>query len=133
MVLSEASGHQVSNKNWSTALAIIDAETGEEVDASDLGTDLRELGPTQSTTLTATSNAVLESGKTYLIGLRLSQPHADEYKLTAWNITARNMSIMLANEVNVIDGVWGRLQRIARRLEHPWRRPPPPTESASAA
>lgn len=111
-------------KDWQVQMALIDAETQREVDVIDLETDLRDLGPSETTTLAASSDAFLDPQKTYQLAIRMIQPQADEKKPAAWKLDARNTYIVLANEIDVMPGVWNDynalqggwnvLQRLAR-------------------
>ena len=93
-------------KDWDVQLAILNADAAELVDLIKVDLDLRELGPTESITLAGTSSAKLDPEKRYQIGIRILQPGADESKTTAWNLKARNVYVVLANDIKCTEGDW---------------------------
>lgn len=103
-------------KDWEVQLAIINAETSGVVDLIEVDTDLRALGPKETTRLAAHSNAKLNPASSYQIGLRILQPGADQEKSAAWKLNARNAYVVLANDIQVVRGRWNE----AHALEGGW-------------
>lgn len=100
-------------KDWDVQLAFLDAGGAIIGSAIDIDLDLRELNPGDSTTITAAIGEGLEVGSDYQLALRLLQPDSDDPKQTSeqleWEkLNARNTYIVLANDVEVIDGYWNR-------------------------
>ncbi len=93
-------------KDWDVQLAVLDGETDELVELVEVDTDLRTLQPGESTTLKASGNVALDDAREYKIGLRLLQPGADQSKDEVWDLSSRNTYIVLANEIEVVDGIW---------------------------
>lgn len=93
-------------KNWNVQLAILHAETAEVIDLIDINNDIRELLPAETMTLAGYSRAKLDPRVRYQIGIRILQPNADQPKPTAWGLDARNVYVVLANELDVIKGFW---------------------------
>lgn len=93
-------------KNWQVQLAIINAETSEVVELIEADTDLRTLGPGETTRLAGHSKAKLNPAVSYQIGLRILQPGADKEKSAAWKLNARYAYVVLANDIQVIEGSW---------------------------
>ena len=75
------------------------------VDSINVESDLRTLLPGNSLTLTATTKP-LDWSKRYKMGLRILQPGADKEKDEGWKLNARNVYVVTANDIEVIDGVW---------------------------
>gem|GEM_PF-2115664 len=93
-------------KNWDVQLALLNAQTAEVVDLIKVDTDLRDLGPTETTVLSGTSSAKLNPAVSYQIGLRILQPGADQDKAAHWKLDARNVYVVLANDIQVLNGSW---------------------------
>ncbi|MFK7961721.1 MAG: DUF4832 domain-containing protein [Phycisphaerales bacterium] len=93
-------------RDWTVELALIDAATGAIVDRIDTEVDIRELGAGETMRISAVSGAALDAGRTYRIGLRIMQPEADKPKGEPWALLARNVYVVVANELDVIPGAW---------------------------
>ncbi len=93
-------------KRWDVQLAILKAKTAEVVALLDIDTDIREWLPNDSITIAGSCDANLDPSIDYQIGLRILQPRADKTKTTPWNLNARNVYVMLANECKTIEGTW---------------------------
>lgn len=93
-------------EDWSVQLAVIQSDTSEVIEPIEIETDLRKLAPGESVTLAGSCAEKLDPRLNYQIGLRVLQPGADETKDAPWNLNARNVYIVLANDVDVIDGEW---------------------------
>jgi Domain of unknown function (DUF4832)/Beta-galactosidase len=93
-------------KNWGVQLALLD-DTG-RVAAKFNGTnvDIRTWNPGQTYTISASQTVKLDPSRKYRIALRILQPNADANKATAWGLDARNVYVVLANKINVIQGSW---------------------------
>ena len=95
-------------KDWNVQLAILESATGKVLEMIELDVDLRELGPGETIHMAGTINASIEPNREYQIGLRILQPQADRTKPVAWKLKQRNTYIVLANDVQVIDGKWSK-------------------------
>ncbi|MDX1929090.1 MAG: DUF4832 domain-containing protein [Pirellulaceae bacterium] len=93
-------------KKWNVQLAILNAETFEPFEILAMDTDLRNLKPNEAVTFTCTSSKKLDPSEDYKIGLRILQPGADDFKNAPWKLNPRNAYVVLANQVQVIDGRW---------------------------
>jgi hypothetical protein len=93
-------------KTWKVQLGILNAQTHEPVEIINTDTDLRKLKPNEMTTVSAVFGKEHDPRIPYQIGLRLLQPGADESKESLWKLNPRNTYIVLANQIEVIDGVW---------------------------
>lgn len=93
-------------KNWKVQLAILNADTNQVVDLIETETDLRKLMPSQSIDVRGDSTVGLDSIGRYLIGLRIVQPGATASKPVEWKLQARNTYVVLANDVEVVEGKW---------------------------
>ena len=93
-------------KDWLVDLAIIDAQSGKVVDVIEANTDIRSLGPGQSTTIDGLSSKQLDADGEYEIGLRISQPGAVLDKDAGWKLKARNTYVELCGSKKVIPGAW---------------------------
>lgn len=92
--------------DWNLQLAVIDA-SGAMVELIETDTDVRSIGSGQFATVTGSSCTQLDSAEQYHIGLRLLQPGADSTKAEPWKLNARNTYVVLANEIEVVEGTWG--------------------------
>ena len=93
-------------KDWQVQFALLD-RSGSPIETMKVETDLRTLLPGESRTLTSTTTPIsLE--RSHKLGIRILQPGADKKKdkKAAWKLEARNTYIVLANEVEIVDGVW---------------------------
>ena len=93
-------------KDWNVELAICDEGMDSIVERIDVETDIRAIEPSDSITLKATTNKPLDPLRGYQLALRILQPGADEDKTEAWKLNERNVYVVLANEIEVIDGIW---------------------------
>ncbi|WP_186775371.1 carbohydrate-binding protein [Rubripirellula tenax] len=93
-------------KKWSVQLAVLNAKTLNVVGLVETDTDLRLMGPGDSITLAGSCIATLDPREEYQIGLRILQTDADEFKASPWKLDARNVYVVLANDVKVMDGQW---------------------------
>lgn len=93
-------------KDWILQLAILNAETGSVVEFVNTNFDLRTLGPNELTTVADSFCVELHPDVNYQIGLRILQPGADMPKTCQWKLNARNAYVVLANNVEVVEGVW---------------------------
>lgn len=94
-------------RDWNVELALLDATTGAVVDRIDADIDLRTLGRGQTTTIAVDSDVTLDARRTHHIGLRIVQPGATAAKTGPWALRARNVYVVVANDVDVVPGVWG--------------------------
>lgn len=88
--------------DWDLELAVLDATTKDKVGSVVVDTDIRALGPDEKTTVSATIDAQTVSGGAYEIALRIQQPN----ELLAAKLDPRNLYVVLANDVDVVDGAW---------------------------
>ncbi len=93
-------------QDWEVQLAILNGENPEIIELIAIDTDLRKLAPGKSMVLRTTSQTELDPNGLYQVGLRISQPGADETKPKRWLLDARNTYVVLANDVHVIEGAW---------------------------
>lgn len=97
-------------KDWDVELAVLD-DSGNLVDLFEVDFDLRDLMPGDSTTLSATLGAALESSVDYQLALRIVQPGATDVKIPQWlsswqRLDADNTFVVLANNISVVPGFW---------------------------
>ncbi|MGB7328045.1 MAG: DUF4832 domain-containing protein [Rubripirellula sp.] len=93
-------------QNWNLQLAILDGTSSEVKDLIPVDTDLRKLAPGETMTLKVTSNRELDRNASHRIACRILQPKADADKSETWLLDARNTYVVLANEIDVIEGQW---------------------------
>lgn len=93
-------------KRWNLQLAIIQRSSGEIADLIEIDDDIRVLQPSESMTIAATSDVVLDPAETYDFALRILQPGADADKSSPWELAPRYTYVVLANELDVIPGFW---------------------------
>lgn len=93
-------------KDWDLQLGVVDVDTASVVETIEVDIDLRTLGPEELQTLSVSTAKELDPQRNYQIALRILQPGADEEKTTAWKLNARNVYVLLANRLPIIDGVW---------------------------
>lgn len=93
-------------QDWDLQFAVIDSANSSLVETIQVATDLREFGPSISKVIRGQGKTTLRSNRQYQIGLRISQPGADQPKTSPWLLDARNVYVVLANEIQVIDGSW---------------------------
>ena len=91
--------------NWDLQFAVLDA-TGDVVELIESDADVRSIGPGQFVTLSGSSCVQLVPSQSYRLGLRLLQPGAESGKTEPWQLNARNTYVVLANEVEVVEGSW---------------------------
>jgi len=87
-------------------IALFDENGSTPVDTIDVETDLRTLLPNESQTLTAKTSEPLATTERYRVGLRIFQPGAEVMNSEKWKLKARNAYILIANDIEVIDGIW---------------------------
>lgn len=98
-------------QDWNVQLGILDGRN--VVETISLDTDLRKLGPGTSSVLKCVSTQKYDRNHNHRIGLRILQPGADQNKTKRWPLEARNVYVVLANEVDVVDGMWGKRNELA--------------------
>ncbi|MEL6106891.1 MAG: DUF4832 domain-containing protein [Planctomycetota bacterium] len=91
---------------WETQLALLDGTASEVRELKTIETDLRSLQPGESTALKAVFEEPLDGNRNYRIGLRILQPGADKPKSGPWKLDARNVFVVLANDVETTRGHW---------------------------
>ncbi|MFK7821852.1 MAG: carbohydrate-binding protein, partial [Planctomycetaceae bacterium] len=94
-------------QDWTVQMAVLEKATGDIVDVATVDTDLRNLREGKSTKLSAAFASKLDPEGDYQIGLRIMQPGADTLKKDKWRLDARNVYVVLANDIEVIEGTWG--------------------------
>ena len=99
-------------QNWDVQLALLDAANSAVKETLKIAADIRELGPGEQTTLSATNSIALDPKRSYQIGLRIIQPGADQPKTKRWRLDARNTYVALANDILIVNGVWDAKHRL---------------------
>lgn len=102
-------------KKWIVQLGVLDSQSWQAVDVKTIDTDIRQLGPSESMILRASSSTKLDANVQYQIGFRIIQSGAEETKASPWKLNARNVYIALANELKVVEGVWDDDPQSAKR------------------
>ncbi len=92
-------------KNWDVQLGILGRDS---TDVIDVATDLRSIGPGETVTISAVAE-LSSPNDNHRLGLRILQPGAlDEHTNDQrWILKARNVYVVLSNEVRVVEGTWG--------------------------
>lgn len=96
-------------KDWTVQLAVLTAKNHEVVGSViDVDIDLRRIGPGQSTVFSGLLSGKLSQADRYQLGLRILQPGADTKKSEPWPLDARNTYVVVANDVDVVQGTWNK-------------------------
>lgn len=93
-------------QNWDVELAVVEKESGKVVDQVRTKMDLRKIKPGQKDTITGSLAAKLDPLVDYRMALRIVQPGATSNKEKAWPLNSRFVYVVLANDLDVIDGKW---------------------------
>lgn len=91
--------------DWDTQLALLE-DDGRVFELVPVETDLRKLRPDETVVLKCQTTQSVDVNAGMQIGLRIVQPGADQPKRDAWKLDARNSYVVIANEVDVIEGDW---------------------------